>query len=261
MSDHSGLRYLFDQPNLNVRKSIWLAMNNEFNFQIKYIKGKENRVAYALSNQIQVNHITNMSSFGTYLQDMILQADQQDVRYMELRHILQQSTGTSTGIGSGIDIGAGVHDVDYCLAIEKLVRFRDRIYVPDNSELKKVILRDFHVKPYLGHPGYQKILTAVKRFYYWPNIRRYVSEFMAKCQVPILLVQSLIVVVQPPYCYFCTPVVPILLLLCPIKPHYCYCWPLDYYCQVGQDYIMTPWIPIYRKQVFSFESSKNFSFM
>ena len=29
-----------------------------------------------------------------------------------------------------------------------LVRFRDRIYVPDNNELKKHILREFHAKSY-----------------------------------------------------------------------------------------------------------------
>jgi hypothetical protein len=53
--------------------------------------------------------------------------------------------------------------------------------VPDNSELKKVILREFHVKPYSGHPGYQKTLTTVKRFYYWPNLKRDVAEFVARC--------------------------------------------------------------------------------
>ena len=30
MSDHSGLRYLFDQDNLNVRQARWLATINEF---------------------------------------------------------------------------------------------------------------------------------------------------------------------------------------------------------------------------------------
>jgi len=44
--------------------------------------------------------------------------------------------------------------VDYCLTTDRLVRFRYRIYVSDSSELKKVILKDFHVKPYSGHPRY-----------------------------------------------------------------------------------------------------------
>jgi len=35
-----------------------------------------------------------------------------------------------------------------------LVRFRNMMYVSDNSELKRLILREFHIKRYSGHPGY-----------------------------------------------------------------------------------------------------------
>jgi len=52
MSDHSGLRYLFDQSNLNVRYARWLATISEFDFDIRYIKGKENQVADALSRKV-----------------------------------------------------------------------------------------------------------------------------------------------------------------------------------------------------------------
>jgi len=58
MSDHSGLRYLFDQLNLNSRQDKWLATLSEFHFEIRYIKGKENGVADALSRKVHVNHIT-----------------------------------------------------------------------------------------------------------------------------------------------------------------------------------------------------------
>jgi len=74
MSDHNGLRYLFDQPNLNVRQARWLATISEFDFNIRYINGKENGVVDSLSRRVQVNHITAMSSYGTDLQDRILQA-------------------------------------------------------------------------------------------------------------------------------------------------------------------------------------------
>jgi len=53
--------------------------------------------------------------------------------------------------------------------------------VSDNNEFKNVILREFHVKPYLGHLYYQKTLTLMKRFYYWMNMKRDVLEFVAKC--------------------------------------------------------------------------------
>lgn len=40
MSDHSGLRYLFDQLNFNSMQDRWLATISEFEFEIRYIKGK-----------------------------------------------------------------------------------------------------------------------------------------------------------------------------------------------------------------------------
>jgi len=52
MSDQSSLQYIFDQLNLNGKKDRWLAMISEFDFEIRYIKGKENRVADALSRRI-----------------------------------------------------------------------------------------------------------------------------------------------------------------------------------------------------------------
>lgn len=197
MSDHIGLRYLFDHPNLNTKQARWLAMISEFDFQIRYIKSKQNRVGYALNRWVDVNHLATISSYGTDLQDRILRTSQQDVRYMEIMHKLQHSTSTGTGDGigtcdstststctsHGIGIGtsASAQDVDYFLTTNGLVRFGDRIYVSESSELKKVILREFHANPYSGHPSYQKTLIKVKRFYYWSNLKRDVAKFVARC--------------------------------------------------------------------------------
>jgi len=57
--------------------------------------------------------------------------------------------------------------VEYHLTVDGLVRFRVVIYVPNSSEFKKVILREFHAKPYSSHPSYHNTLNLVKRFYYW----------------------------------------------------------------------------------------------
>lgn len=64
MSDESKLRYLLDQPNMNVIKAIWLAMISEFEFKTEYIKGKENMILDALIRGVSVNHIAAMSSYG-----------------------------------------------------------------------------------------------------------------------------------------------------------------------------------------------------
>ena len=57
MSDHSGLRYFFDQSIINPKKYRWFSTLNESDFETRYTKGKENRVVDAPNRRVQVNHI------------------------------------------------------------------------------------------------------------------------------------------------------------------------------------------------------------
>jgi hypothetical protein len=65
MTDHCGLRHLFDQPKLNARQARWMALLSEFDFEIKHIKGKENRVADALSRSMKMIHLAAVSTYET----------------------------------------------------------------------------------------------------------------------------------------------------------------------------------------------------
>ena len=40
ITNHHGLKYLFKQPNINVRQRIWMELLCEYDFKIKHIKGK-----------------------------------------------------------------------------------------------------------------------------------------------------------------------------------------------------------------------------
>ena len=62
-TDQCGLKYLFDQPTLNAKKSRWMEFLCEFDFEIKHIKGKENKVADALSRKVQGMHVASLSIF------------------------------------------------------------------------------------------------------------------------------------------------------------------------------------------------------
>ena len=48
-TDNMILKYLFDQLDLNVRQSRWFSFLSEYHFDLKHIKGKENKVVYTLS--------------------------------------------------------------------------------------------------------------------------------------------------------------------------------------------------------------------
>lgn len=58
---------------------------------------------------------------------------------------------------------------------------RNRIYVPNQNFVKQLILNEFHTKPYVAHLGYQKLLSAIRKGYLWPVLRKYIIVYLNKC--------------------------------------------------------------------------------
>jgi hypothetical protein len=57
-TNYSGLKYLFRQPNLNGRQTRWIKFLSEYDFHIKHIRGKENKVVDVLSRRVHEMHAT-----------------------------------------------------------------------------------------------------------------------------------------------------------------------------------------------------------
>ena len=66
-TDHCGLKYLFDHPTLNSRQARWLEFLCEFDFEIKHLKGKENKVVGGLSRKVLEMHEASLSIFQSDL--------------------------------------------------------------------------------------------------------------------------------------------------------------------------------------------------
>jgi hypothetical protein len=77
-TDHSGLKYLFGQPTLNSKQSRWLGFLNEYDFDIKHTKGKENKVVDALNKRVHEMHARTISMYQSYLKDRILEDTKSD---------------------------------------------------------------------------------------------------------------------------------------------------------------------------------------
>jgi hypothetical protein len=77
--DHNGLKYLFDQPTLNARHSIWLEFLCEYEFDIKNIKGKENKVVDALRRRVHELHDIAISMYQTDLKGKIYETAKFDL--------------------------------------------------------------------------------------------------------------------------------------------------------------------------------------
>ncbi len=83
-TDHNSLKYLFDQPTLNARQIRWLEFLCEYDFDIRYIKGKDNKVADALSRKVHKLHAIAISMYKTEIKDRILEAANVDLQYKSL---------------------------------------------------------------------------------------------------------------------------------------------------------------------------------
>jgi hypothetical protein len=60
-TDHKSLKYLFNQPNLNIRQRRWLELIKDYELEVNYHPRKANVVADALSRKHRCNHLTIQS--------------------------------------------------------------------------------------------------------------------------------------------------------------------------------------------------------
>jgi hypothetical protein len=74
---------------LNVRQKRWLEFLCEYDFDIKHIKGKENKVVDALSRRLHAMHATVVSMCQSDLKSGILDVFVTDQHYLHVKESLQ----------------------------------------------------------------------------------------------------------------------------------------------------------------------------
>jgi hypothetical protein len=152
---------------LNARKSKWLEFLYEYDFDIKNIKGKENKMVDALRRRFHELHPSTINMYQIYLKGKIYKAAKSYLQYMELVTKLQQCK-----MQQKVE--------DYELGIDGIILYRNKIYVLNSLELRSTILKEMHNVTYVGHPGYHKTSSKVKSQYYWPCMKREIVEYNMK---------------------------------------------------------------------------------
>ena len=66
---------------------------------------------------------------------------------------------------------------NYGMNEQGLILFKNGLYVPNIREVKLLILNEIHKSPYSRHPGYQKMITMLRKKYFLPNMKNEVANF------------------------------------------------------------------------------------
>ena len=157
--DHYGLKYLFDHPTLNARKARWLELLCDFDFEIKHIKGKYNKVVDALNRKVHEMHVASISIFQSDLRQQIANHVAKDELYVQVKDKLQQQNLEKNYEG-------------YKLEEDELITYKNIIYIPNVADLRRIVMDEIHRAPYSGHLGYQKTIATVKKQYFWPRMKK-----------------------------------------------------------------------------------------
>jgi hypothetical protein len=145
-----------------------MALLSEFDFEIKHIKGKENKVADSLSRIMQVIHLTTISTCESKIKERVRNAHEVDGFFKMVKEYLEQESTRLKYDG-------------YKLLNDGLLSYKGRLYIPNCDNLKRFIVDELHKRPYIGHHGYPKMITATKKLFYWPRMKKNIAEYLAKC--------------------------------------------------------------------------------
>ena len=92
----------------------------------------------------------------------VIESQWQDAEIVSTRDRVQSGTG---------DEGWTVH-------VDGSLRYRGRVVVPQLTDLREEILREFHCSRFAVHPGGTKMYQDLRRLYYWSGMKRHVGDFV-----------------------------------------------------------------------------------
>ncbi|WVZ75733.1 hypothetical protein U9M48_023766 [Paspalum notatum var. saurae] len=190
-TDHKSLKYIFTQPELNMRQRRWLELIKDYDLEIHYHPGKANVVADALSRRAHCNVIEARPTARVicWEMDKIEMPTEQLVELYSLlieptiKDLVIAKTKTRPGmahIREGID-----EEKKACFTLDDqgVLWFKNRLVVPKDMELRKKILDEAHTSVLTMHPGSNKMYQDLKQKFWWTRMKREIAKYVSECDV------------------------------------------------------------------------------
>lgn len=167
-TDHHSLKYFLEQRLSSPQQNKWLAKMLGYDYEIIYKKGKDNRVADALSRQFEEE--STLLAISLPIPDWIEEARREWFSHPGLSQLISQlqvDPNSSKGYSWQNDI----------------LRYKDRVVISPTSTLKRSILAELHSSPIAGHSGFQKTYARTRRSFFWTGMKQDILTFVAECDV------------------------------------------------------------------------------
>lgn len=174
-SDHYTLQHFFRQPHLTARQTRWQIMLADFDLEIRHISGAANVVADALSRRpdLRGEHFSPVIVPLLPLQTAVLSVDDgllQRIREAQADHPPDSAHTHGKFLQkNGLWYHAGRRQAN------------NRLYVPPDPALRRLVLQELHSAPYSGHFGFEKTFERVARLFYWPGMAEDTRAYIRAC--------------------------------------------------------------------------------
>ena len=74
-------------------------------------------------------------------------------------------------------------EIEFAVREDGSLYYKDKVCVPNDSELKRDILEEAHSGSFAIHPSSTKMYQDFKMSFWWSGMKREESEFVTKCLV------------------------------------------------------------------------------
>lgn len=166
-TDQQSVKYIHDQRLTQGIQHKLLIKLLGYDYRIEYKKGRENRVADALSRMPTESHTFPITMVTPAWITAVIDTYTHDPKCQKLIAELTLDTDSHK---------------DYTFK-SGILRYKGKIYIGQDQDVHTKLVASFHETELGGHSGERATTQILKLVFHWPNMKQTVSEFIRECPV------------------------------------------------------------------------------